>query len=599
MFAVNTFAAPTDWIDQQKIRAAYFYGNYGVDKAELLKSKGINTMILKCKVDKALPWAKAAKRLGMKCFFACNFSVDAEKAGLRRAVLADGFVERYVCPLSLRFWREHFSKSIMQAAEYSTQPENEVTGLWIDFELYHETRSRYYTKTACYCDHCFGEFVRAQGREAPGVEPAKRQEWLQEQGLYDAYHPYLQERVEALAQELRERVHAVNPDFLLGFYPTPTNWSLVAVARGLSTPERPIVVWATDTYGGGGPKRVPDDWRESFAHQRIHARYCAGMLLRCYSATNLAANLYYATEKCNGYWLFTTYTLWAPAEKRPALYYLAHGAAEDYWHAIEAGNRAIKQRLHLGEAYKCPLTFRPEPTSFVKPGAVAPVDTSKLLPPRLTADAKLSPVEPRGEHQFLFYARKDESVRLVLAHRRVGSYNTGLSYTIFAPDNQIAAQGSVDLGKTGEVALAASAEGFYSLVGNAGSCSFSVTEANVPIALATRPKLHGIRAAGPLYFHVPKRVKQFALGIKGGGGRETAKLTVFTPGRAEAGAVALTRTRMAAKLTIPTKGDDDAIWSLTVAKSHEGILEDWIMTMDQQLPPLLSLSPEHAFKVTP
>ena len=598
--AAEAFAqSPTGWIDQQTIRAAYFYGRGGLDKAALMKNKGINTMILKCKVKDALPWAKEAKRLGMRCFFACNFSVDAKKLGLRQAVLADGFVERYVCPLDERFWRDHFAKPIMAAVGYSTQPDMEVTGLWIDFELYHELRSRYYTTTACYCDQCFHDFTRARTDETPAVEPAKRMEWLRERGLFEQYHPHLQKRVEALASELGERVHGVNPGFLLGFYPTPKNWSLIGVARGLSTKDKPIIIWATDTYGGGGPKRVPSDWRESFEGQGIHARYCAGMLLRCYSATNLAANLYYASQKCDGYWLFTTYTLWTAPEKRGKLYYLAAGTPDEYWSAIQTANAAIEQRLRLGEEYECPLIYRPESTHYVRPGVALALDTSSLTAPSVATEAKLSPGEPRREHQLIFFASQGQNVNIVLAHRKVGAYVTGLSYTVFAPDDQILAEGKIDRAKTDTIAFKAESGGFYRLGVNPGACSFSVIRANVPVAVIAKPKLAMIRKAGPLYFHVPKGVKQFKLLLKGGGGRETAKLAVSGPSGVEAAAVSLTRSRISAELEVKTDGKDDAVWSFTVSRSHDGILEDWSLTLDKQLPPLVSFAKEHVFRLRP
>jgi len=589
----------TDWIEKDKIRAAYFYGKCGLEKAELLKSKGINTLILKCKVADALPWAKEAKRLGLKCFFACNFSIDAKKAGLRQAVLADGFVERYVCPLDERFWKEHFSKSIMQAVEYSTQADNEVTGLWIDFELYHQIRQRYYTTNACYCDHCFKAFLKSQWRDAPAVAPEKRQQWLRDNGLFEKYHPYLQGRIEAFAKDLRERIHAVNPRFLLGFYPTPKNWSLIGVARGLSTKERPIILWATDTYGGGGPTRVPKDWRKTFEEQGIHTRYSAGLLLRCYTAPNLAANLYHTTQEGDGYWLFTTYTLWTPPEKCGEYYYLAGGSPDEYWAAINTANDAIVQRLRQGDAYKCPLQIKPEPTSFLKPGRGSALDTSRLVPPTAKGDAKLSNAQFRQQRQLIFCASKGQEVKITLAHRKVGSYTNGLSYTVMAPDNQIAAQGQIGLGETGEVVLTPEADGFYSLIGNPGACAFSVTKANVPVAFVTKPKTTMIRAAGPLYFHVPKGVKVFAISVKGGGGRETAKLTVLDPSGAAAASVSLTETRSSSELKVETEGRDDAVWSITITKSKDGILEDWSLSLGKPLAPLLSLSPDHVFRQQP
>ncbi len=219
---------PLAWIDAEGVRAAYHYANTPAEeRCARLKASGMNSMILKASVEKALPWCKEAKKQDMKCFLALNFNVNAEKEGFRQAVLQDGRVERYACPLDEGFWEDYLTPAMMERAAVADDPEMQVDGLWIDFELYSTvTGQRYYTN-ACYCDHCLGEFCAHKGIAVPEVEPADRRKWLADQGFAEQYQPYLGERMEALATELRETVHASYPDFLLGFYPTPHRPRLV------------------------------------------------------------------------------------------------------------------------------------------------------------------------------------------------------------------------------------------------------------------------------------------------------------------------------------------------------------------------------------
>ena len=110
---------PLAWIDRDRLRTAYFYANPPAEeKVQQLVDAGMNAMILKATPDKALPFLQEAKKHeGMHTFLAVNFSINAEQEGLRQAVLADGRVERYACPLEERFWEDHLLKGMLERAE--------------------------------------------------------------------------------------------------------------------------------------------------------------------------------------------------------------------------------------------------------------------------------------------------------------------------------------------------------------------------------------------------------------------------------------------------------------------------------------------------
>ncbi len=591
---------PISWIEKEKVRAAYHYANPpAAERVALLKRAGMNSMILKASVEKALPWLREAKKQGMRCFLALNFNVNAEEEGLRQAVLADGRVERYACPLDDRFWRDHLTPAIMERVALSGDPDLQVDGLWIDFELYSTVTGQRYYNNACYCDHCFGEFCKHKGIQTPKLGYAERAPWLKEQGYAEEYQPYLGERMEALATELREKIHAVNPNFLLGFYPTPHNWSLMAVARGFSTERVPILLWATDTYGGGGPARVPDDWRQEYADQGINARYLAGMLLRSYSAKNLAANIYQTTDKCDGYWLFTTYTLWTPPREKPGDYYLAAGEPEDYWDAITLANSEIDKRLQQGEGYETDLTIGPEPVVY-RP--LTQPDKRKqlhaLVAPEITGEVVEYPkVKLRGSNMMVVACRAGQPVEIALGFQQVGKGADAISWELIAPNRMHVLSGHGEQQHETAISFTPQQDGIYFLLVTAGGSCYYPLRSNAPLGLYAGARLHTMHGAARLYFKVPDGLGEFTILGEGSSGHEPIRVDVYNPDGEMVATGQSNQEETEALITVPVGEHAGETWSLAITKADVEIFEDTYITLPPPLPPVLSLVPEQVFDV--
>jgi len=587
-----------DWLETEKVRAAYHYGRPPVvERIRRLKDVGVNCIILKCDVDRAMPWLPEAKKHGLKCFLAFNFNVNAEKKGLRQAVLDDGRVEAYACPIGERFWHEHFTPALMERVKLAANPEYAVTGLWIDFELYsNKTGRRYYTH-ACYCDYCFSEFCKHKAVDAPSAAAAARAAWLTERGFAEEYQPFLRGRIEALASELRSKVHAASPGFLLGFYPSPHNWSLVGVARGFATDRVPIVLWATRTYSGGGADRVPDDWRQEFAEKGVNARYVAGMLLRCYSAKNLAANLYHATQKCDGYWLFTTYTLNLPEEEQRGDYHLAAGSPSDYWQAIALGNAEIRKRLERGPDYQTqlavgrePVVFRPlrQPELRQQLAALAsPEDGGRTV--------SLPKVKLRGTNVLVVAGKAGKPVSVTLAFEGVNDWQESISWKAIGPEGFGLGEGAGAKQADANVGFVPEKNGIHFLIASAGSCCWHPLRTNAPIGLYAGQKLHTMHGAGKLYFSVPANVPSFTVKAKGASQRETVRVNVFDPANRLVASGQTSADQREKDIAVSAAGQAGAVWSLCITAADTGILEDNYVTLPPPLPPVLSLLPEHVF----
>jgi len=597
--------ANSDWIAREKIRAGWIYQGDGVDKIQLFKQHGLNALVTSARDPAAFEdWAKEAKRVGMHLFGVLGFSFDAEKAGMRRAVFGNGYESVVVCPTEERFWQQALIEPAVRLARDGLTAEKEVSGLLIDFELYaNESKGGqlYYTD-ACYCDHCFGEFLRHRGLDdvTKQVPFPGRVAWLKEKGVFEEYHPFLQQQVRALAAKMREAVAQVRQDFFLGFYPIPHNWMLVGVAQGLGTPVHPMILWATSTYGGGGPSRVPDNWREEMEKQEIHGYYCAGMLLRCYSAANLAANLVLTSLKTDGYWLFTLHTLCIPEDQQSGDYYLAAGTPEDYLREIRRANDEL-DRACADATYQPALQFVEEPVRYRHVG----YDLHRFTAPKFLDQ---SPVErgremaleplPLIEGHLLMTSLKEGEEATLRFQVDQGSSGEiwGVSYAIIDAEKNLVSSGKMPPGEETAVSFRAAKPGVYTVVvtpGHYGRCT--VVSSTVPFALWTGPPFEVAQPGGTLYFFVPKGLPEFNLSARCLWGTSAVKLTVSAPD----GSVVQERETdpfvRSLTMTVPTGGRDGQVWRLKVAGLPHQAYRSVLIQFDPRLPPMVSLSPNHVF----
>ncbi len=207
---------------------------------------------------------------------------------------------------------------------------------------------------------------------------------------------------------------------------------------------------------------------------------------------------------------------------------------------------------------------------------------------------KFPAVSLRATNVLLVAAEAGRPVHIELAYQQVGSYTADLNWHVKTPQGKDLASGTIPQGGHGTATFIPPTDGVYPVLVSAGSCAFSVLGSDVPVALYA-DELAIIGGAKRLYFKVPRGLRQFTLSIRTGG-EETARLSVYGPGGTLVATGQTTPKSHALKMTVSAGQHAGEVWSLSLTKADEGVLEDVRLTMGPELPPALSLSPDCVFE---
>jgi hypothetical protein len=263
----------------------------------------------------------------------------------RLAVFSDGSEARFICPLDELFWENHLIKIAEYISNISKRSSVSIDGLFLDMEMYRtedlSNNKRYYSQKTCYCKHCFEKFLSERhmlSADISSIAPSERNDYLIDKGLEDAYRAFLFANIKKLASHYRTAVHKINPNLFLSVYPYPyeNNWVINSVVEAFGTNNKPVLLFAVDTYYKGGHERIPQAYGDAYEAAGIEALYIPGYLFRKYSSDALHENLIHSLAKADGYWLYRLPQLWTqPTVKNDTI---AKGTADDYWKAIKGAN---------------------------------------------------------------------------------------------------------------------------------------------------------------------------------------------------------------------------------------------------------------------
>lgn len=339
------------WIEHDKIRAGYLFFNDPVSKIKLLKELGLNTIILGCyrfeyptlreeTICKMKEWAKTAKNNDIHLFFAINWQPFPGTKGHQYSFVAyeDGTKGVAVCPLDKKFWTDRIKDIFMLIADMSSEPNLQVDGIFLDMEIYGsekepQVKRSYYEPKCDYSDVCFSEYLINRGYkhgEFPSVELKDRKDWLANKKLLDDYFFFLRDQIKIKAEQLRNALHNVNPNLLIGMYPHPLQDDFVqySLAQGFSSQTLPFIVFGTHAYGykvdknGDGYTLIPKDLKIRYQKEGINILYSAGYLFKRYNGETLERNLKQSVKNWDGYWLFNLRQLWKTEDNPDKLFQL-------------------------------------------------------------------------------------------------------------------------------------------------------------------------------------------------------------------------------------------------------------------------------------
>jgi len=227
----------------------------------------------------------------------------------------------------------------------------------------------YMLSGTCFCDHCVGGFLRSQGKDTAVLAKlktgAERHDWLVKQGLMKDYDKYLEDETYKIACWMREDLHKINPNFLTCVYVLEIgNWFCRGLARGLGTPEVPVIDYAEATYFVGWGDRARKDL-EKFRKWGAHVAYGGTLWYAGYPPAEphaLPAQMYNFAMQAAGYWIWPGQSLHLDFTRLP-VHRGVPATLPEYWRAMVLANREIDRKMANPGGYESPL-------SIIKPGLV-------------------------------------------------------------------------------------------------------------------------------------------------------------------------------------------------------------------------------------
>ncbi len=562
-----------------KIMAAYTYSweteEHDIDE---LINHGINTIVIKGKgygtdaqayysnsvdysklpyadnvPDSVKQFASWAKLKNIANFVGLNFvhCVGTEDPfAVNTVLLCDNSscrTSQLVSPWDATYW-QHLTDLVVNLAKLDLKEEYRVDGIQFDFELYDcgKETPHYFDKTVGFEDHIFNKYIstKCSGCQPP-TNPGERYNWLASNGKLDGddgYYSFLGEELKSLAGAMKEAVEKVNQNFLIGTYPSPDHAKyLNNIFDGWSDPDKPTVIWATETYYGGGAETIPANLSENKIDasppyynlsevygEEIYAYYVSGLINYYYSPTNWAYNLFNTANQTNGCWIYTTRTFteslddikksWAPSivlkcynQRNDTLYNCQNQSQYDetvgvYYDQMDIARDALDGKIP-------PRTIEVSEPQMYEDPAIIGFDFDRLCPvaqhtgelPVLSLEGK--ELWLRGQHNFIIKTEKGKPVEIELASKKVWVYDMdGLTYSVIDSEGNEITKGHVKANESGNISFNAPKTGYYLLLINPMRNAFSITKTNAPLMLYSKTAVHSIN---PSYFYLDRETRNF------------------------------------------------------------------------------------------
>ncbi len=503
----------------------------------------------------------------------------------RRVVWANGSEQPIWSPNSDELW-QWMASYIVPYAQMGAD-DHTLMGVFLDYENYWPGgMGNLYDLS--YDDVIMGKFAANKGIALPQLALDKRKAWLEEQKLHDEFRAFQIAHWRQKCRELRQAVDKVNPEFEFNIYPAPgTPFMLEACYPEWATAKAPLLLADPWTYGRSGKyakheaalktnQAIIERGKAIAEAKGINYIYLGGIdpVVAGADPEFCGKNALLLTGLTGGYWIFY----------EGPKYETTH---PDYFKWFTWANRKI-------EAGDYAAAWQPRETE--DPSGFPKIKVSGR-PLARTEKRDYPVVKLRGTNPLLVAGHKGVPLRINLQTFRIGQNQGPVAWTIKDTNWVDLAHGEIPVEGVGTIACTPAADGLLVLLLESGGNACAVKDSDTALAIYTDPAPHLIYGAEKLYFSVPAGLASFTLTVKGSGGAETVKATVFDPAGASAGVAETNQRSDKASVTVTVGDRGGKVWSLTTGKAATGVLEDNNLVLDKALPQVLSYFADEVFEL--
>jgi len=124
--------------------------------------------------------------------------------------------------------------------------------------------------------------------------------------LLEQFKAWQERSLYEMARETQEKVHAINPNLLLGDLNIRDTWFHWAILEGFSTSRAPVMAWTEETYGGyhGPNKAKMENYRRSFEERGLSGKVIPGFYTPIRHPWELIEDMEWATRLDGVFWVY-------------------------------------------------------------------------------------------------------------------------------------------------------------------------------------------------------------------------------------------------------------------------------------------------------
>lgn len=259
-----------------------------------------------------------AARTQMRAYFQIPLGMGPGTQIGRRTVTAAGFTEPLLaCPLNQEFWDDYLIPAVMTIARKSLD-HPALKGVILDTEQYYgKERSGAINEHYCFCDTCFGGFLKKIGTKESLPVAAGRKPWLEAAGKEADYWKYLETCAQKQVDKLVDAIKDITPNFEIHFYIYQPTWYYRGLLKGLARLGHPVLVCDERSYSGF-LKGWSQEARAGVLELNPKAVWSPGFYTTALSPRMMRANVRQALETVGSYWIYNN-TVPFPPDQLKAL----------------------------------------------------------------------------------------------------------------------------------------------------------------------------------------------------------------------------------------------------------------------------------------